>query len=148
MNNYAKLLYELLKIAIEMKGVNFAGQGDVEEINNLTIKDFPVFWLSATQPQTEYENYIDYHLTFNYIDREKVQTDDVNDTDRVLIHNNGMTVISNVIRKFIEEKQPMNEVYPIDYNLWSDTQMFNDVCNGVWTDITLRFPKVSNCVVE
>lgn len=145
--NYAKILYELLKIAIQQQGVNYAGQGDIQEINSMTIKDYPIFWISATQPQTEYENYVDYNITLNYIDREKYQNDDRNDTDQPLIHNNGMQIISNIVRKFVEELQPLNDVYPLSYNLWSDTEIFDDVCNGVWTEITLRFPKTTNCPV-
>lgn len=145
--NYAKILYELLKIAIQQQGVNYAGQGDIQEINSMTIKDYPIFWISATQPQTEYENYVDYNITLNYIDREKYQNDDRNDTDQPLIHSNGMQIISNIVRKFVEELQPLNDVYPLSYNLWSDTEIFDDVCNGVWTEITLRFPKTTNCPV-
>lgn len=145
--NYAKILYELLKIAIQQQGVNYAGQGDIQEINSMTIKDYPIFWISATQPQTEYENYVDYNITLNYIDREKYQNDDRNDTDQPLIHNNGMQIISNIVRKFVEDLQPLNDVYPLSYNLWSDTEIFDDVCNGVWTEITLRFPKTTNCPV-
>lgn len=145
--NYAKILYELLKIAIQQQGVNYAGQGDIQEINSMTIKDYPIFWISATQPQTEYENYVDYSITLNYIDREKYQNDDRNDTDQPLIHSNGMQIISNIVRKFVQELQPLNEVYPLSYNLWSDTEIFDDVCNGVWTEITLRFPKTTNCPV-
>lgn len=145
--NYAKILMSLLKIAIQQQGVNYAGQGDIQEINSMTIKDYPIFWISAIQPQTEYENYVDYNITLNYIDREKYQNDDRNDTDQPLIHSNGMQIISNIVRKFVEELQPLNDVYPLSYNLWSDTEIFDDVCNGVWTEITLRFPKTTNCPV-
>ena len=58
-----------------------------------------------------------------------------------------MQIISNIVRKFVEELQPLNDVYPLSYNLWSDTEIFDDVCNGVWTEITLRFPKTTNCPV-
>ena len=145
--NYAKILYELLKIAIQQQGVNYAGQGDIQEINSMIVKDYPIFWISATQPQTEYENYVDYNITLNYIDREKYQNDDRNDTDQPLIHSNGMQIISNIVRKFVEELQPLNDVYPLSYNLWSDTEIFDDVCDGVWVEITLRFPKTTNCPV-
>ena len=145
--NYAKILYELLKIAIQQQGVNYAGQGDIQEINSMTVKDYPIFWISATQPQTEYENYVDYNITLNYIDREKYQNDDRNDTDQPLIHSNGMQIISNIVKKFVEELQPLNDVYPLSYNLWSDTEIFDDVCDGVWAEITLRFPKTTNCPV-
>lgn len=144
--NYAKILYELLKIAIETNGVNYAGQGDISEINSLTVRDYPIFWITTTQPQVEKSNTIEYHLTLNYIDREKVANDDVNDTNQPLIHSTGIQVISNIVKKFVQDLQPMNEIYPLSYNLWEDTEMFDDKCNGVWVDIVLEFPKVTNCV--
>lgn len=146
--NYAKILYEILKIAINTNGVNYAGQGDIEEINRLTIKDYPIFWITTSQPMVEKGNTVEYHLTLNYIDKEKYQNDDVNDTNQPLIHSNGMVILGNTIRKVVEELQPLNEVYPISYNLWQDAEMFDDKCDGVWCDIILEFPKVTNCVID
>lgn len=146
--NYAKILHELLKIAISTNGINYAGQGNIEEINTLTIKDYPIFWVTTTQPMVEKTNTVEYHLTLNYIDREKYQNDDVNDTNQPLIHSNGMVIMGNIIRKMVSQLNPMNEVYPLNYNLWQDAEMFSDKCNGVWLDIVLEFPKVTNCVVE
>jgi len=146
--NYAKILYEILKIAIEDPNINYASQGNLDEINSLTIKDYPIFWVTTTQPQVEKMSTIEYHLTLNYIDRQKYRNDDVNDLNQPLIHSNGITIIGNIIRKIVAKIEPLNMVYPINYNLWEDSELFDDNCNGVWVDIVLEFPKETNCIIE
>ena len=148
--NYAKLSYTILDIAIKDKMINCAGQGDVYEINSMDVKDYPLFWISATQPMVEHENHIDYVLTLYYIDREKFQNDDVNDTDQLLIHSTGMQVLSNIINKikFEFRDEMLNEMDDIQYTLWSETEIFSDKCAGVYTNITISLPKLTNCPVD
>lgn len=148
--NYAKLLYTILDIAIKDKMINCAGQGDVYEINSLDVKDYPLFWISATQPMVEHENRIDYVLTLYYIDREKFQNDDVNDTNQPLIHSNGMIVLGNIINKikYAFRDEMLNEIRDINYTLWGDTEIFSDKCSGVYTNITISLPKETNCPID
>lgn len=148
--NYAKLLERILKIGINDRFINYAGQGDIYQINVLDVKDYPIFWISATQPMTEHNNYIDYNLTLYYVDREKFQNDDVNDTDQPLIHSNGMMVLGNIINKikFEFKDEMLNELGDIQYTLWSETEIFSDKCAGVYTNITISLPKLTNCPVD
>lgn len=148
--NYASLLLKVLDIAINDKFINYAGQGDIYEINSLNVKDYPIFWVSITEQVIERDNYIEYPLTMYYIDREKFQNDDVNDTDQPLIHSNGVIILGNIIRKIKEifRDELLNEIGEINYTLWGDTEIFSDKCSGVYTMIRLALPKETNCVIE
>ena len=148
--NYAKLLYKILDIAINDKMINFCGEGDIYEINKMNINDYPIFWVAATQPMIEHENYIDYVLTLYYIDREKFQNDDINDTDQPLIHSNGMMTLSNIIKKIKYElgNDLLKDITDVSYTLWGDTEIFADKTSGVYCNITLSLPKDSNCYID
>lgn len=146
--NYATILYKVLDIAIKDRMINFAGQGDVYEINSMNIDEYPIFWVSATQPMIEYDNRIDYVLTLYYIDREKFMNDNEGDTDQPLIHSNGIKSLSNIINKIKYEfgADLLNEITPVNYTLWGDTEIFSDKTSGVYCNITLSLPKSGNCI--
>lgn len=145
--NYAKLIYLICQTAIKDKFVNFAGSGDIYEINALNIDDYPIFWVSATDAQIEHQNYIDYNLTFYYLDREKYTNNEAGDTDDVLIHSHGITVLSNVIKNVVIElgNNMLNEINTIDYTLWGDTEIFSDKTSGVYCKVNFAIPKETNC---
>lgn len=148
--NYASIVLSILDIGIQERFVNFCGEGDIYEINSMNIDNYPVFWVACTEPIVERENYIEYPLTLYYIDREKLQNNDRGDTDGILIHSNGVEILSNIIKKIKEMFSDVlvNEINEIQYTLWSDTEIFSDKTNGVYCSIRLALPKETTCYVE
>lgn len=148
--NYVKILQKILNIAINDRFINFAGQGDIYEINAMNINDYPIFWVAVTEQITEHSNYINYPLTLYYIDREKFMNDDEGDTDQPLIHSNGIMILSNIIKKIKAEfdNEMLNEITEVNYTVWGDTEIFSDKCSGVYCNINLAFPVNSLCPVD
>ena len=147
--NYASIVLKILDIGIHERFVNFCGEGDIYQINSMNIDNYPIFWVAVTEPIVEKENSIQYPLTLYYIDREKTQNDDRGDTDGILIHNNGISVLSNIIKKVKMKYSDvlLNVIGNVNYTLWSETEIFADKTNGVYCTIILEFPKDSNCPV-
>lgn len=148
--NYASIVLKILDIGIQERFVNFCGEGDIYQINVLDVNDYPIFWVAVTEPIIEKENSIQYPLTLYYVDREKTQNDDRGDTDGILIHNTGITVLSNIIKKIKMWYNDvlLNDIGNVNYTLWSETEIFADKTNGVYCTIILEFPKGSNCPVD
>lgn len=147
--NYASIVLKILDIGIQEKFVNFCGEGDIYQINVLDVNDYPIFWVAVTEPIIEKENSIQYPLTLYYIDREKMQNNDRGDTDGILIHSNGVQILSNIIKGIKEmfRDDLLNEINEIQYTLWNDNEIFSDKTNGVYCRIMLEFPKDDNCYI-
>lgn len=143
--NYMQLINAVLGIASKEPGVKTAGEGDVYNINYDPNIQYPVFWVSATQPQVEHQNTMEHVLTLYYIDRLKEQADTVNDTNLLYVHSAGMNVLRNVINKLRMHPDVLDIPYDIQYTLFNNTQVFNDNCNGVYTTISVYTGK-TNCI--
>ncbi len=143
--NYMQLIQAILGIASNEQGISTAGEGDVYNINYNPDVQYPVFWVSATQPQIEHQNTMEHVLTLYYIDRLKEQADSANDTNLLNVHSTGMNVLRNVINKLRMHPDVLDIPYDIQYTLFNNTQVFNDNCNGVYTTISVYTGK-TNCV--
>lgn len=144
--NYAKLVREILDIAIHQSGVNMALDEDIYQINNMQAAKFPVFVCAPTEPQIERENYYEFHLTLYYIDREQLANNEYNNPETSLIHSAGISILGNVIKKIRAIDEVISVDENISYTLFNDTEVFADRCNGVYTTITVIVPKESTCV--
>ena len=97
--NYAKLVREILDIAIHQSGVNMAYDQNLYQINSMQSAKYPVFNVSPVSPQIEHEQYFEYVLTFYYIDREQLNNNEYSNAETSLIHSNGISILSNIIKK-------------------------------------------------
>ena len=146
--NYSKIIYTIMDIAINQQGINYAFEGDITNINTLNIEDYPVFCVASTSDHMEMMNYNTYNLTFYYVDREQWDNERAGSANEILIHSTGQMVLSNIIKKIIEEIGVLNDVYPISYSFWNESEMFTDKCSGVFTTIAIQVPKDTNCIIE
>ena len=143
--NYVKLVKNILDIAIKQSGINMAIDEDPYLINSMQSSKFPVFVCAPTEPQIERENYYEFHLTLYYIDREQAANNEYNNPETSLIHSSGISILGNVIKKIRAIDEVISVDENISYTLFNDTEVFADRCNGVYTTITIRVPKDSNC---
>lgn len=146
--NYAKLIREILDIAIHQSGVNMAIDEDIYQINNMQASKYPIFVVSPTSPQVEHEQYFEYVLTMYYIDREQNQNNEYYNAETSLIHSSGISILSNIIKKL----RSLDDIIDVDdivnYTCWTDTEIFADRCNGVYCEVHIRVAKESNCYTE
>lgn len=80
-----------------------------------------------------------------YIDRLKDQCEDVNDVDSLNSQSNGIEALSALINKIRNSDWVYDLGYDNGYTLFSSTPVFNDYCTGVYTEISVKVPKVSIC---
>ena len=143
--NYAKLVREILDIAIHQAGVNMAIDEDIYQINNMQAAKYPVVVCAPTEPQVEKENYYEFHLTLYYVDRVQNANNEYYNAETSLVHSAGIGILGNIIKKVraLDEVLSVDEV--INYTCWTETEIFADKCNGVYCNITVRTPKENNC---
>lgn len=145
--NYAKLVNKVLDIAIHQKGVNTAFDQNVYQLNSIDVQ-YPVFNVSPTEPQIERDSYMEFVLTLYYIDREQYSNNEAHNPDTTIIHSNGISILSNIIKKLNEDMDILEIDDYINYVCWSDTEIFADRCNGVYCTIHVKVPKDTRCAVE
>ena len=143
--NYVKLVREILDIAIHQSGINMSLDEDIYSINSMQAAKFPVFVCAPTEPQIERENYYEFHLTLYYIDREQAANTEYGNAETSNIHSSGISILGNIIKKIRALDEVVDVDETISYTLFNDTELFADRCNGVYTTITIRVPKDSNC---
>lgn len=146
--NYAKLIQNILDIAIHQSGVNMAYDQNVYEINSMQAAKYPVFNVSPVSPQIEHEDYFEYILTFYYIDREQLGNNEYSNAETSLIHSSGISILSNIIKKLRSLDDIIDVDDIINYTCWTDTEIFADKCAGVYCEVHIRVAKESNCYTE
>ena len=122
-------------------------EGDIYQLNIIDDLEWPVFVISSTEPHTEQENTMTYNLTLYYADREMASNDHKGVPDTLSIHSAGITALSYIIQKTRERLYDYiyDISYPISYTVWSDTEILNDKCNGVYCTIAVTVPKENVC---
>lgn len=146
--NYAKLVREILDIAIHQSGVNMAIDEDIYQINNMQAAKYPIVVCAPTEPQIEKENYYEFHLTLYYIDRVQNANNEYYNAETSLVHSAGIGILGNIIKKIRSLDEIVDVDDTINYTCWTETEIFADKCNGVYCNVTIRTPKESNCYTE
>ena len=146
--NYAKLVQNILDIAIHQAGVNMAYDQDIYQINSMQAAKYPVFNVSPVSPQIEHEQYFEYVLTFYYIDREQRGNNEYSNAETSLIHSAGISILSNIIKKIRNLDYVLEVDDMINYTCWTDTEIFADKCAGVYCEVHVKVAKESNCYTE
>lgn len=127
------LLNIIGSIGIEDKLINFAGAGgSVYEINDLTIRDYPILYCSPTGTHRVEDNFTTYSIVLFYIDR--LLEDNSNGTN---IHSTGVEVLKNIIRKVatLDGVVSVSDEYTI--NLFTETERMKDRCNGAYATLEI-----------
>ena len=143
--NYVTLVRKILDLAVHHDGIRMAIDQDIYEINNMRDAHYPIFAAVPTEPQIERENYMEYHLTFYYIDRLKSENNRYSDAETALIHSAGIQCLSSILRSIRMMDGVLDVTQEVQYVCWTDTEIFSDRCNGVYANVTIRCPKDSIC---
>jgi hypothetical protein len=122
----------------------FAAEGNVSELNDKTIKDYPVFLLTGTGPHTDYGNMMEYGLTFFYFDR--LTSDSSNDTQ---IYSQGIEALKNLINSLRNDEYILGVSSQIQYIPFvnSEAQVLSDRTCGVYCTINITVPNDTTCYV-
>lgn len=143
--NYAQLIKAILDTAILSPNVNCCFEGNIYELNSMNAERYPVFVVAATQPQIEENNFWRFYLTLYYIGRQLEQDDQYQNPDKLLIHSNGINTLSNVIAHLRENESILSISDRIEYTVWDSTQIFGEVCCGVYCNVEIDIPKIDTC---
>lgn len=123
------IVQKLKEIALKMPNINYAGEGDIYELNSLPNIEYGVFYITHTAHQ-QTENTMRYKFYLYYVDR--LLTDNSN---RLKIQSEGIMALGNIIN-ILNAKYPEVE---IAYNINHTTfiQQFADMCAGVFAEVTI-----------
>ena len=120
-------------IGINDRLINFAGAGgSVYEINDLTIRDYPILYVSPTGTHRTDQNTTTYQLTIFYIDR--LLEDSSNSLD---IHSAGVEVLKNIIRKIEDTEGIVSVSDEYTITLFTETEKMKDRCNGAYATLEI-----------
>ena len=118
-------------MAINEKLVHFAGAGgSLYEINDLTIRDYPILYISPTGVHRVEENITFYSLSIFYIDR---LTED--SSNGINIHSTAMEQLKNLITKIPDIEGVTDVATDYTIQLFTETERMKDRCNGAWATI-------------
>lgn len=124
-----EIVTEFEKIAKKIPNINYVGNGDIYELNNLPNIDYGVFYITQTN-HTQNEDNTNYTLTLFYVDRLAADS-----SNKLAIQSNGIRILTNIINVFA-----MNNDVEISYDIQYTTflQRFVDECAGVFCNITIK----------
>lgn len=137
------LLYAIGQMGINDRLINFAGAGgSIYEINDLTVKNYPMLYISPTGTHRAGENHTTYQLTLFYIDR--LLEDNSNSLN---IHSTAIEVLKNIIRKarLLDGVIEISEDYTI--TLFTETERMKDRCNGAYAQADFTILNDTTCAV-
>lgn len=144
-NNYAKLVRQILQTAINDTRINTSFSSDIYEINSMSAVKYPVFVCAPTEPQIEHENSYEFRITLYYIDRVREDNENYGSAETIDIHSAGITVLGDIIRNISEDPSVIRTTDDISYTLWDNTALFADICTGVFVTISIWVPKETPC---
>ena len=144
-SNYAQVVNWILEKAVTLDNVNMAREGDIYAQNYLEGLEYPMVFVSATQPVTETESYWTYNLTLYYFDKITEECQDRNAVDGIYIRSNGVTVLSKLVNLIRNADWVLDLWYDNSYHLFGETAVFADILLGVYTQIAIKVPKNSVC---
>lgn len=143
--NYAQLTNRALQAAVTIDTVNSAMEGNIYEINSLENTQYPIIFISAVRPAIEHDDYFSYYLTLYYFDRIQDQTEDLNNSDSLLIRSNGIQALSKLVNMIRNFPEVIDVPYGNQYTCFGTTFVFNDACLGCYTEIEVKLPKSTVC---
>jgi len=139
----SRLLNTIGIIGVRDKLVNFTGcGGSVYELNDLSIHNYPILYVSPTGTHRVEENYTTYQLTIFYIDR--LLEDNSNAVD---IHSAAVEILKNIIRAIENTDGVIGVSDEYSINLFTETEKFKDRCNGAYATVEISVVNDTVCEV-
>lgn len=106
-----------------------AAGGSIYAINSLTVRDYPLFFISPTKTHTVGRNTTTYHLTGFYLDR--MTQDMSNDID---IMSAGIEYLKNLLLKVGKLEDIISVSETNQYTAFTETEALNDLCCGCYVE--------------
>lgn len=129
-----QVVKELEKIALTKDNINYAGEGDIYELNTLPDIDYSVFYITQNTHTGDID---DNTFSFNlyYIDRLTENKD-----NHLKIQSDGIIILKNIINEF-NYTYPDEEInYPLQFQTFY--QRFADDCAGVYVTVQIETESV------
>lgn len=137
------ILTAIGNLSINDRLVGLAAAGNsIYEVNDLTVCNYPLLFISPTGTHRISDNYTSYALTLFYIDR--LAEDNSNS---VAIHSTAIEVLKNLIRKIrgLEGVVDISDEYAI--NLFTEQEKFKDRCNGAYATLEVTLVNDTVCAI-
>ena len=141
---YQELATYIGRIAISSKSFNFAAEGDVYDLNDKTIKDYPALLISGTGPHTDTGTMMRYRITLFYFDR--LTSDNSNSTQ---IYSTGIEALKNLINALRHDEYILRVSDEIQYTPFSgvEAQVLSDRCCGVYATLDITVKNNTKCFI-
>lgn len=142
---YQELSTYICRKAIGSRYFNFAAEGDVYDINDKTIRDYPAVLLSGTGPHTDTGKMFRYRITLFYFDR--LAADDSNSTQ---IYSTGIESLKNLINDLRHDQYILKVSDEIQYTPFSgvEAQVLSDRTCGVYATLDITVKNGTNCFLS
>lgn len=124
-----ELTNKLLEIAKSKPNINYVGEGDIYELNQLPNINYSVFYITQGTHTVE-ENTAQYTLNLFYVDRLTDTKD-----NRLIIQSNGIDAITNILNT-LDYTEDIDLIYPLSFTPFN--QRFADDCAGVFCTVTIN----------
>lgn len=141
---YLELATYIGRMAIGSKSFNFAAEGDIYDLNDKTIKDYPALLVSGTGPHTDTGTLMRYRITLFYFDR--LTADDSNSTQ---IYSTGIEALKNLINALRHDEYILKVSDEIVYTPFSgvEAQVLSDRCVGVYATLDITVKNGTKCFI-
>lgn len=142
---YLELATYICRKAIGSEYFNFAAEGDVYDLNDKTIKDYPALLVSGVGPHTDTGKFMRYRISLFYFDR--LTSDDSNST---LIYSQGIELLKNLINDLRHDEYILRVSDEIQYIPFSgvEAQVLSDRTCGVYATLDLTVKNETNCYLS
>lgn len=129
------LLYAICHLGIKQKVIQYSSAGaDIyAALNDKTIKDYPILFVSPTGSHTVGENTTQWSITLYYLDR--LLDDGSND---VGIMSTAIEQLKNMVLWIKNITGVVDVETQYDVRHFTDTESFNDKCAGAWCTIRVE----------
>lgn len=142
--NYIELSTYICRLAIGSKYFQLAAEGDIYDLNDKTIKDYPALLVSGTGPHVDNGKTFRYRITLFYFDR--LVSDNSNST---LIYSTGIESLKNLINALRKDENILRVSDEIQYTPFSgvEAQVLSDRCCGVYATLDITVRNTTNCFI-
>lgn len=134
----------ICKKAIGSRFFNWMAEGDIYDINDKTIKDYPAGLVTFTGPHTDTGTLMRYRLSIFYIDR--LTNDDSNSSQ---IYSLGIEVMKNLVNDLRHDENILKVSDEIQYIPFSgvEAQILSDRCCGVFCTLDITVRNTTTCFI-
>lgn len=135
----------ICKKAIYSRYFNWAAVGDIYQLNDRTIHDYPALLVTFIGPHTAVRNTTRYRLVLYYFDR--LASDNSNSTQ---IYSNSVEVLKNLINDIRHEDNILKVSDEIQFTpfIGVEVQALSDRCCGAYATLDITVRNENNCFIS